>query len=126
MSGAVLLAAIGGSPGIVAAAFPEPNAFQNPCGLFLGNDGSYDVTDSQIGNWVTPATAPIAALYQAKADVTAGALDGGSDSTGTWLDLSSTRQWYVTATSATITLSIREKGSTIVRMTQTGIDMASA
>jgi hypothetical protein len=111
----------GGAPGVINGALPSGS---DPTGATfqLSNNGTYFVTNGGSGNWVTPANATIAAYYQCKVDVTAGAFSGPSSATGSWLDLSTTRSWAQNAGgSAVFTLSIREKATTIVRSVQTGI-----
>lgn len=65
-----------------------------------------------IGDWVTPKAAAGAA-YECRATVTAGALSSGT--TGTWLNLATTRTWTVnenggSSSSATLTIDIGRAG----------------
>lgn len=79
-----------------------------------------------LGNWVTP-TGSAGAAYEARATVTSGALTSGT--TGSWLALSTTREWecYATYTggvvveTATITVEIRRASDSVVLATATGI-----
>lgn len=75
---------------------------------------------TDLGNWVTPTTN--ASLYEALVTVVTGTLTAGSAATGSWLALSSTRSWFVTATggtskSADITVQIRDTATSTVRAT---------
>ena len=92
----------------------------------LNNDGSLTVSGSS-GNWVTPATAGVAALYQVKVDVTLGSFSTGT--TGSYLDLSTTRTWTIVSAgdpeSVTFTVTIREKATGIVRRTQAGVTLSA-
>jgi hypothetical protein len=122
-----MLAALMGraAPGVINGALPASISGDPGAALQLVNDGSYTATGLAGGSWVTPGTTTTAAYYQAKVDVTGGALGVGSSSTGTWLDLSTTRAWGVDDPlgSAEITISIREKATGIVRSQQTGIQI---
>jgi len=75
------------------------------------------INPSNIEQWVTPTSA--APNYEARVTVVSGTLSGGSGA-GTWLALSSTRQWYVEEfTSGNIntcvfTVEIRRTGTTTV------------
>lgn len=91
----------------------------------LENDGDLTLNGADGGNnWVNPATAAIAAHYQVKVDVTSGAFTSG-DSTGTYLDLSSSRSWTRTGTgTVNYNVTFREKATGIVRSTQNGKTMA--
>lgn len=140
MSGAVaaMLGAVRGAPGVVNGSLPngteDSDAPVQVATFQLKNDGTYSVANNdapQTGNWVSPASAAVAAFYQVKVDVTGGAFTAGpgavpSDSTGVWLDQSSTRAWYNNAvgTTVTFTVSFREKATAIVRTTQAGITLA--
>ena len=50
------------------------------------------INPTNLEQWCTPTSA--VALFEARVTVTSGGLSGGSG-TGTWLALSSTRNWYV-------------------------------
>src|SRR3990167_2007421 len=126
MSGAhhLLRALIGGAPGVINAALPNGSVAGSATATWqLNNDGSLTVSGSS-GNWVTPATAGVAALYQVKVDVTLGSFSTGT--TGSYLDLSTTRTWTIVSAgdpeSVTFTVTIREKATGIVRRTQAGVD----
>lgn len=123
MSGAAAAFMVyGGAPGVINGALPNgSNAGSSDWTLV--NDGTYSTGDGAggalTGNWVTPATAVVAAYYQVKVDVTAGAFSAGT--TGSYLDLSSTRGWAKTvAGTVTFTVTIREKATGLVRSTQAG------
>ena len=114
-----ILVLIGGAPGVINSSIPGASG-SGIAGIVLLNDGTYTSSGSAGGNWVTPATTAIAALYQAKTDVTAGTFSN-DPSAGSWLDLSSTRLWdKQVAGTVTFTLSIREKATGIVRLVQAG------
>lgn len=66
-----------------------------------------------IGDWIAPKAAAGSA-YECRATVTAGALSSGT--TGTWLDLGTTRTWTVnqnggSSSSATLTIDIGRAGT---------------
>lgn len=118
MSGA-LAAVAGNSVGAINQSLP--NGTQIVSSVWqLNNDGTYTIAGVSDANWVTPASAPIAALYQVKVDVTSGSFTAG-DTTGSFLDLSTTRGWAKTgAGTVEFTVTIREKASTTVRTVQAG------
>lgn len=64
-----------------------------------------------IDQYLWCANSDNTAQYEIRVDLQAGSFDGGSDATGTWLALSSTRTWSVTdnigGTSATFNAQIR-------------------
>lgn len=105
-----------GAPGFINPSAGWPSA-TSPGGasLNVNNDGTFSGSGSPGGNWVFPATAEIAAGYQIKVDETSGTFTTGT--TGTWQDLSTSRSWSAISTAVTFTLSIREKATTIVRLT---------
>ncbi|MEO8467978.1 MAG: hypothetical protein ABI640_21880, partial [Gammaproteobacteria bacterium] len=87
----------------------------------LSNDGTYSVGDgaggANVGNWVTPATAVVAAYYQIKTVVNSGSFST-DPSAGSYIDLSSSRTWTKSAVgTVNFTVTIREKASGIVRQT---------
>lgn len=89
----------------------------------LVNDGSLTINGSGSGNWVLPASSAVAAFYQAKVDVTGGSFTSG-DSTGSYLDLSTSRSWTrAGAGTVNYNVTFREKATGIVRSTQTGLVM---
>jgi hypothetical protein len=109
----------GSTPGVIQTILSASHGVS--AAINLVNDGT--ATSAGVGGyaWVAPANATVAAYWQVKVDVTAGALTSG-DSTGVWLDLSTNRGWTVTGSgSATLTFSFREKASTTVRKVQTGV-----
>lgn len=123
MSGALAtLLGSSGAPGIINASLPNgSNAGSSD--WTLANDGSGDTGDGAGGalffNWVLPPSAVIAAFYQVKVDVTAGAFSVGT--TGVFLDLSVTRGWTKTVPgTVTFTVTIREKATGVVRTVQAG------
>jgi hypothetical protein len=122
MAGAlqVLLATVTGAPGTINPALPNGSGI-SPATWILNNDGTVTISGSS-GNWVTPATAQIAALYQIKVDVTSGSFFS-SDTLGSYVDLSS--GWGAAEVSGTtiFTVTIREKASQTVRSTQAGLSL---
>lgn len=79
--------------------------------VYDNGNGTY----SFIEDWVTPTGA--ASSYEALVTVTSGSLSSGTS--GSWLALSSTRDWTVTRTSVgtntcTFTVDIRKVGTTTV------------
>lgn len=119
MSG-VLAAALGfGAPGLLNQSSWADAADPGGASLNVNNDGTFDGSGSPGGDWVTPALASVAAFYQIKVDATSGSFSSGT--TGTWLDLSSTQSWSRNAgDSVGFALQIREKLSTLVRLSITG------
>jgi hypothetical protein len=114
-----------GPPGIINPTIPDGTSVNaGVCQMQLTNDGTYAISPSQTGNWVTPASAVIAAMYQVKVDVNAGSFTSGT--VGSFIDLSSTRLWSLneaappSTTTVTFTLTIREKATGIVRSVQAG------
>ncbi|HVJ30908.1 MAG TPA: hypothetical protein VNA66_11420 [Gammaproteobacteria bacterium] len=120
MSGA-LLALLGSARAAGEINGSIPNASGAPTSLWqLSNDGTYSISGESVANWVTPASAPIAALYQVKTEVTAGSFDT-DPSAGAYLDLSSTRAWEKTSPgTVTFTVTFREKSTGHVRSVQAG------
>lgn len=90
----------------------------------LENDGDLTINGVDGGSdWVLPANATVAAFYQVKVDVTSGSFTSG-DSTGSYLDLSSSRSWTRTGTgTVNYNVTFREKATGIVRSTQNGLTM---
>lgn len=90
----------------------------------LENDGDLTINGVDGGSdWVSPASTAVAAFYQAKVDVTSGSFTSG-DSTGSYLDLSTSRSWTRTGTgTVNYDVTFREKATGIVRSTQTGLVM---
>lgn len=93
------------------------------CGIRLGTDGTATNTRSAIGNqaisgeWARPIDAGNGALYEARVTVTSGTLTAGT--TGSWLALSSQRDWYVERSTlgskaCTFTLEIRRVSDSVV------------
>lgn len=128
MSGALAAIAGGGAPGVVAI------GNEAITGVGVGqaiinyeNDG--DLTGTGTGapssTWVTPDTAIVAAFYQIHVAATGDTATLTGDSLDTWLDLSSTRSWTLSAPGApgtavvSLTVQIREKATGIVRDTAT-------
>jgi hypothetical protein len=121
MSG--VLAALGGggrAAGSINQSAGWPSAASaGGASINVNNDGTFTGSGSGGGNWVTPTNAAVAALYEIRVDATAGSFSTGT--TGSWLDLGTTRSWSRNAGSdVTFTLSIREKGSGVVRVTLVG------
>lgn len=120
---AAIMGAMGGAPGVINANLPNGRTVSPELPVWtLRNDGTYNISGAQAGNWVSPATAEVAAYYQVKVDVTSGTLELGT--TGVWLDLSTTRSWGKNILgTATFTVSIREKATQIVRSVQPGVTL---
>lgn len=121
MSGAIaLLAAMGGAPGVINPSLPDGDSIGGTALFSLVNDGTFAIGDGSgpaTGSWVTPNA--FASYYQVQVDVTSGSFSSGT--TGSYLDLSSTRTWTKTsAGTVTFTVTIREKATGLVRSTQTG------
>lgn len=127
MSGA-LAAFAAGAPGVIQA-MVNAAATGGATGHWkLLNDGTYSVSSgggTSTGNWVNPASSTVAAYYQVKTDVTSGAFTS-DPSAGSYIDLSSTRDWTKAPTgTVTFTVTIREKATGIVRLTQAGVTLGS-
>ena len=120
---AAIMGAMGGAPGVINANLPSGEAVSPELPVWmLNNDGTYNISGAQAGNWVSPATEAVAAFYQVKLDVTSGTLEIGT--TGEWLDLSTSRGWGKNVLgTATFTVSIREKTTQIVRSVQPGVTL---
>jgi hypothetical protein len=123
-----VLAGGSGAPGLVNGALPNGSSTNAGSSTFqLVNDGTYVISTSQAGDWVTPATAAVAVFYQVKVDETVGAFDAGT--VGSYIDLSTTRTWTDNAPGApgsaivTFDLTIREKATGIIRSAQTGLTL---
>ena len=75
------------------------------------------INPTNLEQWCTPTSAVNS--YEARVTVTSGALSGGSGA-GTWLALSSTRNWFVQQTTSGLisqcvfTVEIRAIGTTLV------------
>src|SRR5262245_12007188 len=106
---------LGGPPGTLQD-LPDNISGFGGCSLTLVSDGTYSLTPSGSGNWVLPATSAVAAFYQVRVTVLSGALTSGT--TGTWLDLTSSRSWSETVSQSDILLEIREKATGIVRRSE--------
>jgi hypothetical protein len=116
----MLLGATGGAPGVINGSLPN-GTLETEATFFLQNTGAYEIA-GVAGSWVAPANSTVAAFYQVKVDVTSGGFASGT--TGTWLDMSSSRTWTCqdgVAVSATFTVTFREKASQVVRSTQAGV-----
>lgn len=120
-----MLLASGSPPGIVNGGLPNGGALGTAT-FQLNNDGSATISGSGAVNWVTPANASVAALYEVKVDVTGGAFASGT--TGTWLDMATTRTWTDAAggSGVTFTVSFRDKATSTIRSTQAGITLTGA
>lgn len=76
------------------------------------------INPTNLEQWVTPTSA--SSLFEARITITSGALTGGSG-TGTWLALSTTRNWYIeNSSSGTIeqcvfTIEIRRASTGVVQ-----------
>lgn len=122
MSGA-LAAMAGGPPGIIQSLGAGAGGVGSSS-FGLENDGDLTINGVDGGSdWVSPANAEVAALYQVKVDVTSGSFTSG-DSTGSYLDLSASRSWTRTGTgTVNYNVTFREKATGIVRSAQTGLIM---
>lgn len=122
-----VIAVLAGSGGPIAsfsnASLIAVNPGATATALFrLANDGSIfeNINGSGfagLGDWVTPTNSVAAALFEARATVTSGTLTSGT--AGSWLALSSTRDWSRNRTSVgtdicVFTLEIRRVGSATV------------
>ena len=118
---AILLGAVGGLPGQPNTSLPNGGSTSpNPASYSLLNDGTYSITGAGTGNWLTPALAALASLWEVKVDPTSGSFASGT--TGSWLSLGTTRTWTINSvTSVTFTISWRLAGSTTTLFTQTGV-----
>lgn len=118
---------LGGAPGVINGALPNGALAAATATWRLNNDGTYTIDGQPAGNWVTPASATVAAFYQVKVDITLGAFSTGT--TGSYVDLSSTRTWTMDSAgdpeSVTFDVTFREKAAGLVRSTQTGLTLAA-
>lgn len=76
---------------------------------------------AEIGTWLTPSVAALAALYECRVTVTSGTLTSGT--TGTWLPLTADQTWTLskpTAGALTVEMTLE------IRLAATGTVMASA
>jgi len=117
MSGALsVVASLAGAPGTINMA-DVFNSAGAPRTFDVNADGTYDIGSDTAISYVVPATAGIAAFYQVKVDVTAGAFSSGS-STGTWIDCSSAPSWVKSAAgTVSFDVSFREKATGLARGT---------
>ena len=81
--------------------------------------GAYEEVSAGSNEWLDPHDGVAADAYECQATVTAGALTSGT--AGSWLALTSDREWEVTRTNdvlgtdtCTFTLEIRRIGTTVV------------
>lgn len=72
------------------------------CTFQMGNTGILSLIEDGLytaarpaNNWMIPASAYNAALYECKVDILTGTFSAGSASTGVWLGLGTTREWKV-------------------------------
>ena len=121
MSGA-LAAMAGNAAGIINPSLPSGTA-PGSAGWELNNNGTYSISGEAGGDWVTPASAGVAAMWEVFVTVTAGdAFDTGT--VDTWLALSSTRGWsHSSAKSTTFTARFRQGGT--VYSTQPGLELVT-
>ncbi len=109
----------------------EINPETATCSYSLLSTGVILTSDGAAGsgaNWVTPTSQ--AANYQVRVTSISGSLSYG-DITGTWLNLSSTRAWYVAQTGSgnttwEFTIEIRDTATSTVRDTATIFMLAEA
>jgi len=88
----------------------------NACDLEFRSDGTIYVggpsIEVQQGSWITP-NGGADSTYDVRATLAAGSLDSGT--TGTWLDLGTTRVWNVGVNGgATLTMEIRDDSAAVV------------
>lgn len=97
MSGATLLAAISGAPGLLAATLSNSSNLVS-CSASIQNNGDHVFGDGAGGaateDWVTPSETTVAAFYEVRVDVNSGSFTTGT--TATWLACSSTNTWTKT------------------------------
>jgi hypothetical protein len=115
-AGGAILAAMG-LAGVINGSLPNGTSGGTTTWQ-LNSDGTFTVSGSGAGNWVTPANATLAAEYEVKVDPTTGTFATGT--TGTWLRLNANRTWTLDAGSVTFTVSFRERVTLIVRSVQAG------
>jgi hypothetical protein len=70
----------------------EAYYFVTSGGQIAQSTQSGGINPTNLEQWVTPLSA--VGLFEARVTITSGALTGGSG-TGTWLPLSTTRNWYI-------------------------------
>lgn len=128
MSGALGILACGQQSGMVNQSLPNGSGINaGVVSWTLSNDGTYTISTGQTGSWVTPATSAIAALYEAQVTVTSGSFSAGT--TGSYLDLSTSRTWSRSdppppgVANVVFNVSIREKATGVVRNAQTGLTL---
>jgi hypothetical protein len=126
MSGA--LAAMlsgGGAPGVITSSLPA-GSNTGSCDYQFDNNGNGHTGDGAGGSlsltWVNPQTTTVAAFYEVKVDVTAGSFTSGT--TGSYLDMATTRGWTKTVPgTVTFNVTFREKATGIVRRVITGVSI---
>lgn len=130
MSGALLILLTSGAPGVFAASLPNGSSTgATPAAWQLKNDGTYSIRTGLTGSWVSPNSAIVAAYYQVKVDVNSGSFTAGdagapSDSTGVYLDMSSSRIWYRNSAGVVnFNVSFREKATGLVRKVYSGVTL---
>lgn len=108
----------GGSPGVIQT-IQGGTAGGGTCTFVLKNDGTYTMSGTAGGNWVSPAAAVVAAQWSVRVTNVSGTLNTGT--VGSWLALSSNRTWTETGEDTTISVEFRDTSETI-RSTQS-VDM---
>lgn len=122
MSGAALLAAVGGAPGSINDALPDASAAAG-AGITFQNTGGYLYGDLLGGHstsqWLNPATAGFAAQYELQVNVNSGTTSSGTFDS--WLDMGSGHSFAKNDAPGTAVLRvrIREKASGLLRTDQT-------
>ena len=88
-------------------------------GFYVRNDRTYGTNlsgNTNLGNWLTGATDY--SNYEIFATIISGTVQVGSDATGSWLNLGTTRAWGKNNNYVTIQLDIRRVGGGILTTTQ--------
>lgn len=122
MSGIEIMLLGGGTPGIINGDLADSdNISPGQAEITFDNDGTYDLIvagSPSSGNWVTPATAAVAALYELQVNVNSGSITSGT--VDSWLALSSDRGYVNNSVgTAVLRVRIREAATGIVRTDQT-------
>jgi len=124
VSGALLIAAVGGTPGLLAATLSNAsNAISTSAEI--QNDGDHVFGDGAGGaateDWVTPSTALVAANYEVRVDPTSGSFTTGT--INTWLACTSSHTWtYAGVGTVTFDMSFRLVGGATLKV-HTGMTM---
>jgi len=125
VSGVMLTTARGGAPGTVSMASTYTVTYDAPgpgtAIITFESDGDVINTTlgSDVGDWLAPKSfAP--SLYEIRATIVSGSLTSGSSATGSWLALTSDRNWrrlsgaLNTLTTCVLTIEIRYAGGPVL------------